>query len=124
MIMVTERTTPFICEIYVNEKEIYSGDLNEVPEKFRKGMKRDLTEWAGSLGKRGLNELIYSHLAWYEHKGMFCENCGTVEAAESMAECTACGDKLGERYLYERNERLDMIITCVGMISSVRITEG
>lgn len=120
--MVMDHTSPFTCKIYVNEEEIYSGDLNEVPAEFRNAMKCDLSEWADSLGKRGLNELIYSHLAWYEHKAMFCENCGIRNSEESEVECTACGGKLGERYIHERNGRLDMIITCVGMISTIRIT--
>lgn len=118
-----DRTSPFTCKIYVNEEEIYSGNLNEVPEEFRNAMKRDLVEWAGSLGKRGLNELIYSHLAWYEHKETFCENCGIRDGNESEEKCSACGGKLRERYIHKRNGRLDRIITCVGMISTVRIVE-
>lgn len=119
----TEQTSPFTCKIYVNEEEIYSGDLNEVPSKFRNGIKRDLSEWADSLGKRGLNELIYSHLAWYEKKETYCGNCGKSENIEATVECGDCGHKLSQRYLYERNSNLDMIITCVGMISRVQVSE-
>jgi len=118
-----EDSSPFYCRIFVNEKEIYSGSFGEVPERFRTGMVRDLTEWAGSLGKRGLNELIYSHLAWYEQKGIHCETCGTRTEEDSMTECAECGQKLGEKYIYERNGKLDMIITCVGMISSVEFSK-
>ena len=59
-----------LFKIYVGEEEIYSGDLTEVPEKFRDVMIEDITYWADSLGRRGLNELLYSHLQWYEKRGM------------------------------------------------------
>ena len=119
-----EESSPFYCRIFVNEKEIYSGDLGEVPERFRAGMILDLTEWAGSLGKRGLNELIYSHLAWYEEKALYCENCGAEEKDDRQTVCGRCSQKLVERYIYDRNGKLDMIITCVGMISSVEFREA
>jgi hypothetical protein len=114
-------TTSF--RIFVNEKEIYSGNLEEVPERFRARMIRDLAEWADSLGKRGLNELIYSHLAWYEEKGMHCAECGTWDTGGGSGKCAECGSKLGERYIYERDKGLDMIITCVGMISKVQVSK-
>ena len=118
----TEDTTPFACKIYVNEDEIYSGDLNEVPTEFRNAIKRDLSEWADSLGKRGLNELIYSHLAWYEKKETYCVKCGKTGYVEGEVECGECRRKLRQRYLYQRNSKLDMIITCVGMISRVQVS--
>ncbi len=49
-------------KIYVGENEIYSGDLTEIPDKFRDVIIEDISYWAESLGKRGLNELLYSHL--------------------------------------------------------------
>lgn len=113
----------FNCKIYVNENEIYSGELQEVPEKFRKGMKRDLADWAGSLNKRGLNELVYSHLAWYERKDVRCAECGNGELGEQEDVCPDCGGTVSERYVYERNKSLDMIITCVGMITAVQVSE-
>jgi hypothetical protein len=118
-----EEHSAFNFRIFVNEKEIYSGDLGEVPERFRARMIRDLAEWADSLGKRGLNELIYSHLAWYEEKCMQCAGCGMRDAGEGLSECAECGNRLGERYVYERDKKLDMIITCVGMISKVEISK-
>jgi hypothetical protein len=111
-------TPSFTCKIYVNEDEIYAGYLGEVPEKFRKGMKRDLTDWAGSLGRRGLNDL-----AWYEEKDLHCAECGKSEVAEHDDKCPDCGGKIAESYIYERNKSLDIIITCVGMITAVRISE-
>lgn len=123
----------FICKIYVSEDEIYSGDLSEVPEQFRQKIISDLGEWASTLGKRGLNELVYSHLAWYEERGLFCGKCvkwveEEAEEAEEAVEaefegrCGTCGEKLGIRYIYQRNEKLDKIITCVGLISEVRVS--
>ena len=44
-----------LFKIYVDEDEIYSGGLTEVPDKFREGIVEDISEWADSLGKRGLN---------------------------------------------------------------------
>jgi len=118
-----DETPSFTCKIYVNEDEIYSGHLEEVPEEFRRNMKRDLTDWAGSLGKRGLNELIYSHLAWYEEKDLRCAECGNSEVTEHDNKCPDCGGKITESYIYQRNKGLDIIITCVGMITAVRISE-
>jgi len=113
-----------ILKIYVNEDEVYSGDLSEVPEQFRHKIIDDLREWASTLGKRGLNELVYSHLAWYEERGLFCGKCGrwVEEEGEPGGRCGTCGDKLGIRYIYQRNEKLDKIITCVGHISEVRVS--
>ena len=114
----------FNCEIYVNEEQIYSGDLSEVPLKFRERIIEDLTEWAQTLGKRGLNELMYSHLAWYEEMGNYCGACARwVDETEGAPEtvCSACGEKTQHRYLYKRDEKLDRIITCTGLITEIRV---
>ena len=116
----------FNCKIYVNDEEIYSGALREVPEEFRSTVIDDLCEWAGTLGKRGLNELLYSHLAWYERMGLYCGSCGewVDEGGEdSSTECSVCGVKPQNRYLYQRDEKLDRIITCVGMITEIKVIE-
>jgi hypothetical protein len=107
-------------KIYVDEKEIYSGRLTEVPEKFRKTMLEDIEDWAESLGKRALNELLYSHLVWYEEKGMYCANCDSW--FEENKSCPECQRILREHYIYERNENLDMLLTCIGMITRIEIT--
>ena len=118
-----EEPSGFYCTIFVNEKEIYSGELREVPEEFRLRMVRDLTEWAETLGKRGLNELIYSHLAWYEEKTVYCGRCGNSLEGTSTGVCGECGGKPVERYVHERDKSLDMIITCVGMITKVQVSK-
>lgn len=109
-------------KIFVNEDEIYSGDFSEVPERRRAALRQDLADWVDSLGRRGLNELIYSHLAWYEEKGLRCKGCGRARESADAARCASCGGELVEGYLHERNPKLDMIMTCAGMITEVRIT--
>ena len=109
--------------IFVNDDEIYSGDFGEVPEKKRSSITSDLAEWSDSLGKRGLNELIYSHLAWYEEKDLFCSECGARDEAGAGGRCARCGGEMVTRYVHERSSGLDMIMTCVGMITRVKITK-
>jgi len=116
-----EQKSGFFCKIYVDEDEIYSGDLSEIPEKFRNRVIDDISEWADSLGKRGLNELIYSHLVWYEKKAYYCEECDRLDLDTS--ECEACGAMIKERYLHERNTKLDKIMTCIGMISKIQVSK-
>ena len=110
----------FFCRIYVDEDEIYSGDLIEVPEKFRKVVEEGLSDWADSLGRRGLNELVYSLFSWYNEKGMFCERC---ESWGDEEKCSECRGKLKERFVYGRNKKLDLVLTCVGMISRIEVSE-
>lgn len=109
-----------MCKIYVDDQHIYEGSFEEVPDKFRSNIVRDLTEWADLLGKGGINELIYSHLTWYLHKDFVCENCSSVSEDESER-CLECGGSLKESFQYDRNEKLDLIITCVGTISRVEV---
>lgn len=116
----------FTYRILVNEDVIYSGKLGEVPEKFRIKIQNDLREWGSTLGKRGLNELLYSHLAWYEEMSDYCSGCGRwVEDCGEDIElcCGVCGEKPERRYIYPRDEKLDRIITCAGLISEVLIEE-
>jgi hypothetical protein len=111
----------FLFKIYVGEKEIYSGDLTEVPDKFRDVVIEDISYWADSLGKRGLNELLYSHLRWYEEKGMFCEKCHAWYHEE--IQCSGCGGILTALYLYDRDKGLDMLLTCIGMITRIEVLD-
>jgi len=118
-----EQKTDFSCTIYVDEDEIYSGDFREIPEKFRNRIIWDISEWADSLGKRGANELLYSHLAWYDKKELFCENCSTAVETSNETKCNNCGTEIKERYLHERNEKIDKILTCIGMISRIEVAK-
>jgi hypothetical protein len=108
-----------IFRIYVDKDEIYSGNLSEVPDRFRTGIREAFSEWADSLGKRGLNELVYSLFVWYNEKEMYCQHC---EKWGEELNCSSCGSGLKERYVYERNKKLDLLLTCVGMISSIEVS--
>jgi len=118
-----EQKVNFFCKIYVDEDEIYSGDLSEIPEKFRNCITWDISEWADSLGKRGMNELLYSHLVWYEKKGLLCQDCSTKVENLDSSQCNNCGGKVREEYLYERNASIDKIMTCIGMISRIQVSK-
>ncbi|MCZ6684987.1 MAG: hypothetical protein O6849_03255 [Candidatus Dadabacteria bacterium] len=117
-----EQKSGFFCTIYVDEDEIYSGDLSEIPEKFRHRIIGDIAEWAESLGKGGINELLYSHLVWYERKADYCEECDKWYEDLGTKICETCGAKLKEDYLYERNPKLDKIMVCIGMISRIQVS--
>jgi hypothetical protein len=109
----------FFCRIYVDKEEIYAGDLKEVPEKFRAEIREAFVDWADSLGKRGINELVYSLFTWYETRGMYCQKC--EQWVEEYENCSACGGKLEEKFIHERNKKLDLLLTCVGMISRIEV---
>lgn len=111
----------FFCKIYVDDDEIYSGDLSEIPEKFRARVVEDISEWAGCLGKSGVNELLYSHLVWYHKKGTYCSSCEIISEDSEIEECDTCSAQLEERYIYERSEQIDIILTCIGMISRIEV---
>jgi hypothetical protein len=112
----------FFCRIYVDDGEIYSGDLTEVPEEFRGNIRQTLSDWADSLGRRGLNELVYSLFTWYDRKGMYCTVCGAREKGQEGV-CSTCGGGLEERFVYGRDEKLGLLLTCVGMISRVEVSQ-
>lgn len=109
----------YFCRVYVDKEVIYEGDLREVPEKFRGEIMEALADWSDSLGKRGLNELVYSLFAWYETKGKYCQNC--EEWAEEEESCSICGGGLKEKFIHERNKKLDLLLTCVGIISRIEV---
>lgn len=117
-----EQKVNFFCRIYVDENKIYSGDLGEIPEKFRNRAIGDIAEWADSLGKRGINELLYSHLSWYERMDLYCESCSKWNEDSDASACKECDGELREEYLYERNAKIDKIMTCVGMISKIQVS--
>src|SRR3989304_2732219 len=98
----------FFFRIYVDKEEIYSGDLTEVPERFRKGTKEALSDWSDSLGKRGLNELVYSLFTWYNEKGEYCEKC--CKWAEESNYPYYRG-VLNNQFVYKRNKKLDLLLT-------------
>lgn len=108
--------------IYVDDELIYSGSLEEVPPEYRKTLWGDLEMWADSLGKRGINELIYSHLvAWYLKMFSKCEACSFTGDEGDV--CPYCGGVLERRYVHERNDKLDLIMDCIGAISKVEFVD-
>ena len=115
----------FNCKIFVGEDEIYSGDLSEVPGERRERIIQDLTDWADTLGKSGLNELLYSHLSWYEDMETYCPSCSKQledSVSEHSESCVDCGGDIERRYVYPRSEKLDKIITCTGLITEIRVS--
>lgn len=115
----------FKCRIFIGEDEIYSGDLSEVPDGRRENILKDLSDWADSLGKSGLNELLYSHLCWYEEMETYCPSCSKQlrhTGHENGQSCEECGGITERRYVYPRNEKLDKIITCTGLITEIRVS--
>ena len=109
-----------IYSIYVENDIIYSGDLSEVPEFHRNKLESALKDWGDVLSKRSLNELIYSIFYWYNTKSYHCNRCSFTSNEYTI--CDRCGSDMVEKYFYERNENIDKIFDCIGMITSVNIT--
>lgn len=109
--------------IFVNDTVIYSGNFDEVPDKFRQDLTEALDEWGDVLGKSNLNEMIYSLLAWYEEREYVCNDCGK-EHYDQKVSCDNCGAGINSQYRYERDERLTRIMLCIGMITHIEINEN
>lgn len=118
-----EKSTNFSCKIYVDSDEIYSGDLSEIPEEFRDRIVGDISEWADCLGKSGVNELLYSHLVWYNKKGSYCQQCDQISEDTEMVACGTCATEVTEKFVYDRNDKIDRILTCIGMISKIEVSK-
>lgn len=116
-----EQNSNFFCKIYVDNDEIYSGDLSEIPETFRTRIVGDIAEWADCLSKSGTNELLYSHLVWYNKKGSYCGKCDEMFDDSENESCETCTSGLEKRYIYDRNDKIDKILTCIGMISRIEV---
>ena len=106
-------------EIFVDDTAIYSGNFSEVPEHFRSNIIETLTEWGTVIGKRGLNEMIYSLFTWYDEVGKMCNNCSRTYTEGEF--CLNCNSELIHTFRYERNENLSKLLTCVGMITHLKI---
>ena len=117
--MTEGQVANFTCRVFVNEDEVYSGGFEEVPETYRKKIRRDLSEWSDRLGKTGLNELLYSHLSWYDAMDTYCMDCGEFRDGGAGDSCGVCGSRLSMKYVHDRNKNLDLLMTCMGMISRV-----
>lgn len=107
--------------IFVSDDEIYYGNFDEVPEKFRDDLKEALDEWGTVLGKSNLNEMIYSLLAWYDQRLYVCNEC-EEEFSETRNSCDSCGNiNIETKYKYERDEKLTRLMLCIGMITHIEI---
>lgn len=105
--------------IYVDADRIYSGNFSEVPSDHRNKIVEALIEWGEILGKGGLNEMIYSLFFWYNQKEFTCVECGMSYKNDSI--CVECGLELSERNKYDRNEKIDNLLNCVGMLTHMEI---
>ncbi|NIP31442.1 MAG: hypothetical protein GTO02_17970 [Candidatus Dadabacteria bacterium] len=108
-----------IFKIYADNEEIYIGDFGEVPEYYRGNLIEALVDWGDCLSKGGLNELLYSSFHWYRNKNNYCENCEEFITEENY--CDVCKTKSTEKFIFNRDDRIEKILTCIGMINRVEI---
>ncbi|NIP30732.1 MAG: hypothetical protein GTN59_09290 [Candidatus Dadabacteria bacterium] len=103
--------------IYVEDELIYKGDFSEVPAKYREGLISSLEEWADILGKKSINEFIYSSLYWYYEEKSYCNAC--EEFFDDEPNCANCDSGLIKKRIYDTNSKIDKILDCIGMITRV-----
>lgn len=107
--------------VFADNKEIYCGLLDEVPDYLRNNLIEAISEWGELLSKSGLNELVYSSLHWYNEKDFYCNNCDV--SFDEKLECDNCGSAVEERFIHERNPEIDRILDCIGMINKVELID-
>jgi len=119
-----------VFRVFVDDDVIYSGSFEEVPERYRRRLAEDLVTWADSLRVRSINELLYSHLAWYAKVLLRCAGCGWSDESwlnerqsREGVSCPSCGERLSVSRVHERREKLDRILSCIGMITRVEVSE-
>ncbi|NIU88887.1 MAG: hypothetical protein GWN56_16995 [Nitrosopumilaceae archaeon] len=108
-------------QILVDDEIIYEGTFSEVPDHYRENLVSCLEEWSDVLGKKSINELIYSSFYWYKQQKMYCCNCCVF--IEQGSECTDCGQQLENKFIHDRNTDVDRIFDCIGMITSIEVIE-
>ena len=108
-------------KIFVDDEQIYYGDFSEVPENFRENILEALGDWGEVLGKRGLNEMIYSLFTWYGKVEMVCEDC--KQSFEQQIDCVNCGGVLISKSKYEQNEKITNLLNCIGMITHLEMEQ-
>jgi hypothetical protein len=108
-------------EIYVDNEIVYKGNFSEVPSLYREQLISSIDQWADVLGKKSLNELLYSSFYWYYKKKLYCPDCKGFFDDETK--CLDCNLELADRYFYDRNADIDRIMDCIGMITSVVVIE-
>jgi len=110
----------FFCRIFVDHREIYSGELAEFPEEHKNALIDDLSNWTGHLSKGGLNELLYSRLSWYIVGNGTCTSCNFSGRGYEDG-CPKCGGALEKTYDFERDDKLDLIVACVGVVTHIEL---
>ncbi len=110
---------PELFRIYVGEREIYSGHLDDVPDYYRKTLVEAISEWGECLSKSGFRELIYSSLHWYNLKTYFCAEC--ERESEDAGSCGDCGGSFSEKFIHKRNPDIDKIMMCINLIDRVEM---
>ncbi len=105
--------------IYVENTVIYEGSFSEMPDEQREKLTSALLEWGDILGKKSINELLYSSFYWYLQKQYYCSGCD--EFSESEDKCPCCDTDVEQKYVHNRNENIDKILDCIGMISRIEI---
>lgn len=105
--------------IFVDSSEVYTGSFSEVPNEYRDKVIEALSDWGEVLGKSGLNEMIYSLFTWYHEKEYNCKNCQNV--FEEETECKFCGEVLTVKDKFQKNQKINHLLTCIGMITHVEI---
>lgn len=108
-----------IFKIYADNEEVYVGNFSEVPDYYRGNLIEALVDWGDCLSKGGLNELLYSSFHWYHRKVFYCKTCDKF--FEDGNSCEECKFDLDEKYKYDRDDRIERIFACIGMINKVEI---
>ena len=106
-------------KVFVDDSEIYSGDFSEVPTKFRGKIVEAFSEWGEIMGKRSLNEMIYSLFFWYDDKEYVCDRCNQIY--DENIHCSDCNIGLESRNKYDKDEKISHLLTCVGMITHIEV---
>lgn len=106
-------------KIYAENEEIYVGNFEEVPDHYRDNLIEALVDWGDCLSKGGLNELLYSSFHWYKDMKYYCDNCRVFYGDKTS--CEKCGKELDQKYVHRRDNRIERLLECIGMINRVEI---
>ena len=107
--------------IYVDNEIVYKGNFSEVPGLYRENLISSLDQWADTLSKKSLNELLYSSFYWYYKERLYCSSC--KEFFDDGKKCEKCNFELVNKYFHDRNTSIDRIMDCIGMITRVAVIE-
>lgn len=106
-------------KIFAENEVIYCGSFSELPKEDRKNIVEALDEWGEILSKGGLNEMIFSLLARYSQKQYECLQCETV--VNNGSTCPDCGEMLSQKNVHPQNEKISLLLNCIGMITHLEV---